>query len=461
MRNLKRFRYFNIPVFFLVLAFVFEFSNNSYSQIEIVKSETVEKILNSVSSDNIEHIIKTLEGFGTRNVMSDTTSDTRGIGAARRWIYNEMHKYAKASGDRLKVYYQPFMVDRESYRRNQSFHVLMKNIIAELPGSNPALTDRLFVIMGHYDTVAFERGKSVDETSAPGANDDATGVAILMELARVMSNYEFDATIIFMAVDGEEYGLFGSSWYAQKAKEKNLRIDGVITNDIVGNIRGGSGDIDNTKICCYSQGPWDSPSRQLARYIRRAAIKYVDRMDVWNVFRNDRYGRGGDHTPFNIEGYAAVRFTEPNENYERQHNAHDVSEYVNIPYVTRVCKVTGAAFASLALAPEAPTEVTVSRSVIPAEGQERGQRGYNAVVRWKHPMKESDLAGFKVVARETTAPYYQYYFPVGKITEFEVKGMSIDHYSFGVLAVDKDNNESLVTVPPPLRPRSRQVFSDK
>jgi len=418
-------------------------------------------IVNSISSKNIERIIRKLQSFETRHSLSDTLSETKGIGAARRWIFNEFNKISQENQNRLKVYYQTFMVDRKARGRRPAFKVLMKNVVAELPGANPALTDRAFVIGGHYDSIAFGRGKSPDEIQAPGANDDATGVAIAMELARVMSKYRFDATVIFVAFAGEEEGLFGSSWFAQEASKKNMRIDGMIANDIVGNIEGGNGDINNKIIRCFSEDPWDSPSRQLARYIRRTCKKYVEGMEVLNIFRNDRYGRGGDHTPFNIEGYAAVRFTELNENYDRQHSNRDIIDFVSIPYVTKVCKTTGAAFASLALAPEAPSNVRVRRSYIKSSDSEGYKRGYNTIISWEHPFKEQDLAGFKIAIRETTSPYYQYFIPVGKVKKYEVKGYSIDNYSFGVLAFDEDGNESLISVPPPLPKRKRVIFIDK
>jgi hypothetical protein len=278
-----------------------------------------------------------------------------------------------------------------------------------------------------------------------------------MELARIMSQYEFEKTIVFVAFAGEEEGLVGSALYARKAHKQNQIIDGVLNNDIIGSEVSGNGRIDNGTISVYSEDPADSSSRQLARYVKDIAERYTPSMKIDLVFRADRLGRGGDHTPFNQEGYPAVRITTPNENYANQHSVTDTFDNTSVSYASRVIQANAAALASLALAPKAPVtneEITSG----PRKGQlapmiARGKTRYDAALRWRNENPEPDLLGYVIVMRKSTAPYWEKEIFVGKVTEYTLKDVSIDDVIFGVKAIDRDGNESLVT---PYVPGPRQ-----
>jgi len=278
-----------------------------------------------------------------------------------------------------------------------------------------------------------------------------------MELARILSQYEFEKTIVFVAFAGEEMGLVGSSLYARKARKENQIIDGVLNNDIIGSDVSGNGRIDNSTISVYSEDPDDSTSRQLARYVKDVGERYLPSIKIDLVFRADRIGRGGDHTPFNQEGYPAVRVTTPNENYANQHSVTDTFENTSVSYASRVIQANAAALASLALAPKAP----VTNELITSgarKGQltpmlSRGKTRYDAALRWKNENPEPDLLGYVIVMRKSTAPYWEKEVFVGKVTEYTFKDVSIDDMIFGVKAVDRDGNESLVT---PYLPGPRQ-----
>ncbi|HEX4594803.1 MAG TPA: M28 family peptidase, partial [Bryobacteraceae bacterium] len=288
---------------------------------------TVQKIVGSVSEERITEILKKLESFQTRGIFSEQDNPTRGIGAARRWILEQFKSYSP----RLQVSFDTYRVKKGKGRIIQD--VDLYNVVAVLPGKlNP---ERQFILSGHYDSLAMLRrapdgstALPVTEGSAPppfdlsmlapvepGVTDDGSGTAAVMELARIMSQYEFEKTIVFVAFAGEEMGLVGSSLYARKARKENQIIDGVLNNDIIGSDVSGNGRFDNSTISVYSEDPADSSSRQLARYVKDVAERYLPSVNIDLVFRADRMGRGGDHTPFNLEGYPAVRVTTPNENY--------------------------------------------------------------------------------------------------------------------------------------------------
>jgi len=439
---------------------------------------TVQKIVDSVSQDHVIEILKKLEGFGTRNIFSEQDNPTHGIGAARRWIYDQFKSYSP----RLEVSFDSYRVKKKGrVFRDVELH----NVVAVLPGKlNP---ERQFIISGHYDSIALLRRPPADGNTPPtagtsggtdgnssggsangaspngefrmdassfaptepGVTDDGSGTAAVMELARIMSQYEFEKTIVFIAFAGEEEGLVGSTLYARKAKQENRIIDGVLNNDIIGSEVSGNGRIDNGMLQLYSEDPADSGSRQLARYIKEVGERYLPSMKVDLVFRSDRIGRGGDHTPFNQEGYAGVRFTTPNENYANQHTVTDTFENTSPSYATRVIKVNGAALASLALAPKAPV-VTEVLATGPRKGQtvpliSRGKSRYDAQLKWKNENPEPDLVGYAIVMRPTTAAYWQKEIFVGNVTEYLMKDVSIDDVVFGVKAIDKDGNESLVS----------------
>jgi hypothetical protein len=349
------------------------------------------------------------------------------------------------------------------------------NLVAILPGTQPASKDRWLVVSGHYDSIPWPISDA--NSDAPGANDDASGTAVSMELARVMSKHHFDATLVFLAVAGEEQGLLGATHWAEKAKREGRKIEAMLTNDIVGNTYGGNGIKDNRRVRVFSEGipsdeteaqartrksvggENDGPSRQLARYIKEAGELYLNDFEVTLVFRRDRYGRGGDHIAFNERGYAAVRFTEPNENFNRQHKKvetvdgvefGDVVERVDFGYVAQVARVNVAALASLALAPAAPTEVRFGT----------GRQEYDTRISWKGG-RESDLAGYRVVWRPTHQPFWARGLDVlADNAEAVIKGLSKDDLFFAVQAFDRDGNASLPAFPVPpsirLTPANRE-----
>ncbi|MDQ3013864.1 MAG: M20/M25/M40 family metallo-hydrolase, partial [Acidobacteriota bacterium] len=292
----------------------------------------IEKIVSEISAKNIEAGIRKLVSFGTRHTLSSQDDPVRGIGAARRWIKEEMDRYSRESSGRLIVTEDEFM---QPPSQRVPKEAKLVNIVATLPGTQAESKDRLYVVSGHYDSIC-SPGSDIT-CDAPGASDDASGTAAVMEMARVMSKYQFDATIIFMTVPGEEQGLLGAAHWAEEAKKKNLNIAAMFTNDIIGNTFGGNGVRDNRRVRVFSEGvptteteaeartrqssggENDGPSRQLARYIKEIGERYVNYFEVTLVFRRDRYGRGGDHNAFLQRGFTAVRFTEPNEDFTRQH----------------------------------------------------------------------------------------------------------------------------------------------
>jgi hypothetical protein len=418
----------------------------------------VDKILSQISEQRLSDILQKLGSFGTRNTLSSTDSTTKGIGAARQWIFDEMTK----SSRRLQVSFDTYQVPKGGRITRD---IELRNVVAVLPGKS----DRRIYVSGHYDSFAAVRpaagsaprqaGAGAAPTGgtppaagqaapaapvdnlAPGVNDDGTGTALVMELARVFgeSGVDFDATLVFVAFAGEEQGLIGATRHAEKAAADKLVIDAVLNNDMVGNVQAGDGLQDSIHVRIFSEGPEDSPSRQLARYIVRAGAKYVPTDQVTLVARYDRFGRGGDHTPFNQRGFTAVRITESVENYERQHAALDTFEGVNVPYFVRNVKLSAASMAALALAPPAP-------SVLNDRGQPnlgRQPSGYDANLKWK---ASPGAVGYKVFWRQAWTPDWQHEVSVGEVTEFVLPAMSIDDYIFGVAAIGADGNESLVSV---------------
>jgi Zn-dependent M28 family amino/carboxypeptidase len=395
-------------------------------------------LVDSVSPDRLAATVRRLEGFGTRNTLSDTVSTTRGIGAARRWI----HQYLREASPRLQVSFDRYLVPPEGRVTRQ---VELVNVMAVLPGRSA----RRIYVSGHYDTVVLRRGQGqapadIDNQPAPGANDDGSGTALVMELARVFaqSGIEFDATLVFIALAGEEQGLVGATQHARKALADNLVIDAVFNNDIVGGSVAGSGLVDSRTVRVFSEGPEDSPSRQLARYIRDVAARYVPAHQVRLIARHDRFGRGGDHTAFNQQGYTGVRFTEASENYSRQHTVDDTFAGVDPEYLARNARVNAAAMASLALAPAAP--VVSGRGMIG-----RGQSGYDATLQWR---SSSGATAYRVVWREAWTPDWTHSRVVSD-TAVTFPKLSIDDYVFGVAAIGPGGQESLVAayVNPPRR----------
>ncbi len=418
---------------------------------------TIRAAVDAVSEENIAAILKKLESFETRNPFSETDHATRGTGAARRWIHDQFQSYSP----RLEVSYDTYKVKQKSRIFRD---VEMVNIVAVLPGKLDP--ERQVIVSGHYDSAHFVykpregRGDSQDPpeidhektvaAAAPGVTDDGSGTAAVLELARVMSRHEWDNTIVFIAFDGEEYGLVGSTLYAARAKEEGRKIEAVLNNDIIGSEVDGRGRSDNRTVRVFSADPVDSGSRQLARYIREVAERYVPSMKVDSIFQRDRFNRGGDHTPFHELGFAAVRFTTPSENYANQHTASDTFANTSPAYTAMVARVNAAALASLAMAPAAPSTTRTVTSGLsrgrPAPNISRGPaaKAYDARLRWSDSAS-ADLAGYAVVMRSTTAPFWEKEMYVGKVTEFTLKDVSIDDKIFGVKAIDKDGNESLVS----------------
>ncbi len=319
---------------------------------------TVKEIVDQVSQERIGAIMKHLGEYGTRYVGSDQDSDTRGIGAAQRWIEAQFKSYSP----RLEVSLDRFQVKKGP---RVAKDVDLANVVAVLPGT--ADKDRYVIVGGHYDSIALRRnagGPRTDDGTpsnaadvdpdAPGVADDASGTAATMELARVMSQYQFKKSIVFIAFAAEEIGLNGSRNYADEAKEKKMTIEAMLNNDIIGTDVSGNGSSANGHVRVFSEGPEDSPSRAIARYAKEMGERYVPAMTVDTIFRRDRFSRGGDHTSFVRDGFPAVRFTTPSENFANQHTATDTFANASVPYTTRVAKVNAAVLASLALAPKPP-----------------------------------------------------------------------------------------------------------
>ena len=427
-----------------------------------VRNRTIANIVREIDARNIEATIRKLVSFGTRNTLSEQNDPKRGSGAARDWLYAEFLKAAEASGGRMTV-------EKQSYEQAKAARVpqptIVTNVVATLKGTQPQSVDRIYVVSGHYDSMC---NTPVDaKCDAPGANDDASGTAAVLEMARVMAKYEFDATIVFMAVAGEEQSLLGSTHFAEQAKQKNWNVDAMFTNDIVGNTLGGNGVRDRGNVRVFSEGvpsnetpaeattrrsvggENDSASRQLARFIKETQETFLPQFKVMLVYRRDRYGRGGDHIPFLERGYPAVRFTEVNEEFRHQHQNvrvengvqfGDLPEFVDFAYVANVARVNAASLAALALAPSRPKGVTILSQRLSNDTE----------LKWD-ANTEPDLAGYEIVWRDTTAAVWTNSKPVGNVTGFTMKGMSKDNYFFGVRAVDKDGNRSAVTYPKPLQ----------
>ncbi len=418
-------------------------------------------MVKEISAKNIEASIRKLVSFGTRHTLSDPTGETRGIGAARRWLQTEFQRYSKDSGGRLQVTMDEFTQPPDD--RNPDL-TQMVNVVAALPGEQPEARDRIYVVSGHYDSRVSDPMNATAD--APGANDDASGVAAVLELARAMSQKKWDATIVFMAVAGEEQGLFGSTHWARMAKEKNWNIAGMITNDIIGSSHAEGGQVASTHVRLFAEGvpplqqmsaAWqqqiktggenDSLARELARFIKTQGERYVPGMTVDIVYRKDRYLRGGDHSPFLEAGYPAVRMTEPNEDFRHQHQDvrqengvqfGDLPQFVDFEYVAQVTRINAASLGALTLGPAAPRGVEM----------ETKELTNDTTLHWQ-ANQEPDLAGYEVVWRETTAPLWQHSISAGKETRFTVPKVSKDNYLFGVAAVDQDGNRSPAVYPVP------------
>jgi hypothetical protein len=405
----------------------------------------------------IEADIRKLVSFGTRHTLSDTESGTRGIGAARRWIFAEFERISRDCGGCLEVRYVSDTISGETRIPDP---VEVVSVIAIQRGT--ADPNRYVIMSGDIDSRVTD---VMDFTSdSPGANDNASGVAGTLEAARVLTKHRFPGSIVYAALAGEEQGLFGGRILAEHAKREGWRIEAVLNNDMIGNIAGINGVVDNTtarvfaegtratetpeeaRIRRFTGGEVDSPTRNLARYVDRMAA-YVPNLDTMMVYRLDRFGRGGHHRPFNDLGYPAVRIMETNEHYDRQHQDlrtedgivyGDTIDGVDFDYAARLTALNAVSLAGMAWAPPPPADVTIEGAVTA-----------NTTLKWSRPpaAQAPNLAGYKVYWRLTTEPQWTRSVYVGDVTEHTLRNVVIDNYFFGVAAVAKDGTESPVVFP--------------
>lgn len=406
----------------------------------------IARLISQVSAERLAATVDKLASFHTRHTLSSGSDPQRGVAAARQWIFQEFQSYSPT----LRVSFDRHTV-APGGRIPRPAEVV--NVMAVLPGRS----ERRIYVSGHYDTVVLRPAPEDSAAArtfdnyAPGANDDGSGTALTLELARVLSQsgLEFDATLVFIAFAGEEQGLVGARAHAQKARAEGVRIDAVFNNDIVGNSAGGDGTVDGWSVRVFSEGPEDSPSRQLARFIRRYAVLYVPGHKVRLIAREDRFGRGGDHTAFNQDGYPAVRITESKENYERQHTVRDTPDGVEPRYLAQNARVNLAAVATLALAPPQPIVVGERGPML-----DRGDSRYDARLRWG---AVPGAVGYRIFWRDSWNPDWEHELFVGNVTEYVLPGVSIDDQVFGVAAVGPGGHESLISVyvrPPRAAPSS-------
>ena len=420
-------------------------------------------LINAVSAERIESDIRTLVDFGTRHTLSETENDTRGIGAARRWIYDEFLNISQRCDNCLEVSYQRTTVPGQAGTRIPVDTEIV-NVIAILRGTTDP--NRYVIMSGDIDNRISDPNNFTDDS--PGANDNASGMAGTIEAARVLSQFagSFSASIVFTGLSGEENGLLGGMHMAAVAREENWLIEAVINNDMIGNVEGIDGVIQNNAFRVFSEptpvtetdtdrrarrfsgGEVDGVSRQLARYISRITDRYIANLEAKMIYRLDRFGRGGHHRPFNDAGYPAVRIMETHENYRRQHQDvriedgvqyGDLIDGVNFKYAAKLTGVNVASLASLAWAPTPPTDVTITGAVQPS-----------TTLSWKR-VDAANLAGYRVYWRDTTAPQWMQSRFVGKTTNYTFENLVIDNYFFGVAAVGHDGNESVVVFPSPQR----------
>jgi hypothetical protein len=446
---------------FLSLLTSFLFSTFIFSQTAVQKDPQIEKMVKEVSADSLKSYITKLVSFGTRHTLSTQTDPNRGIGAARKWVLSRFNEFAKQSGGRLTAFIDTTIYKKDGRRVNRD--IILGNVVATLKGTDPN-DDRIFIISGHLDNM---RSNVMDSTGdAPGANDDGSGTAAVIECARVMSKYSFPATIIFVAVSGEEQGLLGSKYMAEKAKNENWNIEAVFNNDIIGsNNSSETNIINNTKVRVFSEAfsvsdtgraalyirsmglENDGKARQLARYVKETGERYVDNLDVVMIYRNDRFLRGGDHLPYVQRGYTAVRITEMDENFYHQHQDvrmengiqyGDLPEFVDFEYLRKNTCLNLCNLANLAKAPSTPQEVKV---------EVRRLTNFTTL-EWKAP-KTGKVKGYNVLMRETTSPVWQKKFFTAD-TRIELP-YSKDNYFFAVQSIGEDGNESLPVVPRPGR----------
>ncbi|HEX3023675.1 MAG TPA: M28 family metallopeptidase [Chitinophagaceae bacterium] len=442
----------------IFFAFTFSFFYFiSFSQTIINRDAEIASMVKEVSADSLQSYIKSMVAFGTRHTLSTQTETARGIGTARNWVLQKFNSFAKQSNGRLTAF-----IDTTTYKpdgKRVDKEIILGNVMAVLKGTDTA-DHRIFLISGHLDS---RRSKEMDrDNDSPGANDDGSGSAAVIESARVMSKHSFPATIIFVCVSGEEQGLLGAYFLANKAKKENWNIEAVLNNDIMGsNNSSETNIIDNTRIRVFSEGlsvtdtgkiatnirnlglENDGRSRQLARYVKEIGERYVENIEVVMVYRNDRFLRGGDHSAFVQNGFAAVRITEMNENYYHQHQDvrkennieyGDLGEFMDFEYLRKNTAINLANLANLAKAPSMPVEVKV---------QTKNLENYTSLF-WKAPANGKPK-GYYILMRETTSAFWQKKFFT---TETNIKlPYSKDNYFFAVQSLNETGNESLPVVP--------------
>ena len=396
----------------------------------------IQQLVTSISEARLRTLVITLAGFGTRETLSTTSSPTRGIGAARQWIFDELRR----SSPRLQVSFETHML---AVQPRVPRPTELRNVIAVLPGR----TSRRIYLSGHYDSVSLsqpgltgavqDRADFDHDADAPGADDNASGTALTMELARVFaeSGITFDATLVFACWAGEEQGLLGSAAHAKQLAAEKTLVEALFNNDIVGNVRRGDGQVDSTSVRVFSAGPEDSMSRSLSRYIARVAGVYVPAHRIRLLAREDRFNRGSDHVSFTRSGFPAVVFRESNE-ADSQHSAADTVDGVDFAYLAQNARVNAAGAASLALAP-APPVVTVTDT-----GQPRiSRRGFGANLQWT---PSPGAVGYRIYWRESWVNDWQRSQAVGDITQVVLSNVPIDDFVFGVAGISADGHESLI-----------------
>jgi hypothetical protein len=446
-----------MPRKIFLLVSLFAIQSMGKAQVTINRDASIDKMVKEVSADSLRSYIHSLVAFGTRHTLSTQANPKKGIGAARNWVLNKFNQFATASGGRLTAFIDTTTLQPDKKRIDTL--TILGNVVATLKGTDPN-DNRIFLISGHLDSRrSNEMNRSED---SPGANDDGSGTAAVIECARIMSKRSFPATIIFVAVSGEEQGLLGAYYMANKARKENANVEAVLNNDIMGsNNSNETNIIDNTRIRVFSEGlpayeldknaknirqlglENDGRSRQLARYVKETAERYVENIEVVMVYRNDRFLRGGDHTAWVDNGYAAVRITEMNENYTHQHQDvrndkgiayGDLPEYMDFEYLRKNTGVNLSTLANLAKAPSMPVDVKIDVQRL----------GNSSRLYWQ-PSLHGNIKGYYVMMRETTSAIWQKKF-FTTTTEM-VLPYSKDNYFFAVQAVNAEGNESPPIVP--------------
>jgi len=420
-----------------------EYQQNSLKPFDRLENATVYNddaiatLVGKVDEEKIELFVQKLASFGTRHTGSDTSSEVRGIGAARRWMYETLKSYAESGESGMTVKMQEWIGESRRIKPTK-----MVNVIATIPGTDANYSDRIYVIGAHYDSRNTDGADA--ENDAPGADDDGSGTAAVIEIARLLSKNPQRATIVCILFAGEEQGLLGSKEWTRKAKEEGLNVSAMINLDMVGNTTGANGVEEDKVIRVFSRGPLDSEQRQLARFVREVSENYVPDMTVSLRYREDRYGRGGDHISFANAGFNAVRLAEPFEDWRRQHQNirvvdgyqfGDLPEFVNISYLANITRIALSSLVTLASAPLPPENVRF-----------RGIKNLSSLIKWESGSDETDIKGYKLVLREHTSPVWQKEIEVGMVSEYTVDGITLDNYFFGVRAVGISGQESMVSV---------------